>query len=435
MTLSAAAVAAASPYSRVPSALDEGDPIDLHASIDYEFTWARSQIRREQLVAALPTDPIPAVRDLVAKSSQHVIIPRFELGVFRDLWLAVAMPYVVASQGRLELDQGVTAASSSTVMGGLLPASGYDADAPGAPAEGALFRGTRRHGWSQVHLGLGWAPMNQQRDPTKPTWKLGVEARLAMGKMARFDRENPDNATGVSNGVHELRFWTSVAKDVGWAEPFVEFSFQMPVSVRERSPFSSPGFSANHTNLQPQAYAHFGFESVWIKRATDHTRMGIEVSSRVTAFFEGRAQTPMWEVFSYAGDPRYLGPLVLDASPTTDGLQPLRHPGVSNVENHLTMSGRVALAGRAGKHIHFSVFGEFATGTDRHLTYADAGSDLPTCGAGQSAGCEAEDNHLVNGGTSEVNPLHLPILDMAGHRYRQKDPFTLVAGVELLGTF
>ena len=36
--------------------------------------------------------------------------------------------------------------------------------------------------------GFVWAPMNQRRDDTKPTWVLGVELRMAVGKIARFDR-------------------------------------------------------------------------------------------------------------------------------------------------------------------------------------------------------------------------------------------------------
>ena len=75
---------------------------------------------------------------------------------------------------------------------GLLPAAGFDALDPGtAPAGDTMFRGVDRHGLDQIHLGLGVAPLNQNRDDTKPTWKLGAEFRFAIGQVMKFDPTTP----------------------------------------------------------------------------------------------------------------------------------------------------------------------------------------------------------------------------------------------------
>jgi hypothetical protein len=56
--------------------------------------------------------------------------------------------------------------------------------------------------------------------------------------------------------------------------------------------------------------------------------------------------------------------------------------------------------------------------TDHAISFADAGVDRST-----------DDNDLVNPGTDEVNPLHVPTIDLVGHRYRSVDGFDLVIGV------
>jgi hypothetical protein len=69
--------------------------------------------------------------------------------------------------------------------------------------------------------------------------------------------------------------------------------------------------------------------------------------------------------------------------------------------------------------------------TDHVITFADAGIDLPTCGAaGTSGACEDEDNGVVNPGTQEVNPLHVPRIDLVGHRYHSENNFGFVIGVQ-----
>jgi hypothetical protein len=55
--------------------------------------------------------------------------------------------------------------------------------------------------------------------------------------------------------------------------------------------------------------------------------------------------------------------------------------------------------------------------TDHAISFADAGVD------------RADDGDLVNPGTDEVNPLHAPLIDLVGHRYRSVDGFDIVLGV------
>jgi hypothetical protein len=447
----APATAIAGPASEVASSFDDDDRFDLHVLLDYEYQLRTTSVKRERVgegdVAA--GDPIPVGRDLVYRSATHRIVPRIELGVFHDLALTVGLPIVVLDARQLELDQRdtpcgftggpdatcVDRATSPTIRDGLLPASGFDARDPatGFPGDDPLiFRGPDRQGLDQLHLGFVWAPMNQARDATKPTWKLGAELRLSIGEVARLDAAAPSRATGVASGVHEVRAHTSMAKRVGWAEPYFEAWWLAPVGMTDDSPFADPGFGARSTAKQQQAGTRFGFEAIAVDRGPDRQRVSLDLSARVVGHFEGRGYSEMWEVFALAGDSERGGPLVLDANPLTPGRQLRSHPGITNIENYLELGGRGALRIDLGPVVHIAILGELTRETRHVISFTDAGVDLPRCEAGQTPGprCEAGGNDVVTPGTDEVNPLHVPVIDLVGHRYLADGALNLRVGFE-----
>ncbi len=424
-------LAGANPHSLVPSGGDLGNAGNF--SVTYEYALDKTIISRERvgIVGDGPVGAIPKRTDLLFNQYSHTITPRVDLGVFPDTWLSVALPVIVQQARELRLADGVTRADSTTLQDGLLPTDGFDARDPGtALGDDLVFRGANRSGLTQVHLGLGFAPMNQRRDPTKPTWKLGAEVRLAIGKTMDFDREKIADRTGVSSGVHELRLWTTVAKKFGRFEPWVELFWQAPIATRDGALFKEPGFGATNTTLGQVAGGSFGLEAYAVDDPINGNRISADLGARIVSHFEGRGYSEMWEVFAFAGDSRVTGnPLMLDADPTETGLQGLSHPGITNIENHLETAMRMALRAQLGPHVHLAAIVDVAWKTDHAITFADAGVDLPVCN-GTSAQCEDDDNDVVNQNTGEVNPLHAPKVDLAGHRYRAEDSLSVVIGVQ-----
>ena len=416
----------ANPNSIVPGGQDPDYPdagfaqkgVDVYGEVEYEYELDSSTIVRERVgdPAADPLNGVTTVRDLDFKQYKHTLTPRLYVGVFRDTFVYGALPIVI-TQAR-ELSFINPARGSSTVNDGLLPMQGFDARDPGTPTPGDLaFRGPDRHGLDQVHFGLGTALMNQLKDDTKPTWKLGAEVRLAIGTIMKFDPMAPEANKGVSKGVQELKLWTTFARKLGWAEPWVEMFWQVPLSTKSGSLFDDPGFGA--TNVKPSQTAGIasGLEIYALDNRADQTRISFDLGSKVVSHFEGREYTEMWEVFAMAGDPRSMGPLVLDADPTRAGVQALSHPGITNIENYLEMTGRFAVRAQIGPHVRFAVIGDLIWKTDHVISFADAGVD------------REDDNDLVNPGTDEVNPLHSPLIDLVGHRYRAEDAFDIKIGV------
>jgi hypothetical protein len=434
----AAPAAHANPASLVASAADPDDPADLHMRLDYEYSVERSSIWRERVGGtADPLDPIPRVRDLAFKQYRHQLTPRADLGIFHNTSISVALPIVISQQRELTLGPGVTRDSSSTVMDGLLPSGGFDARDPGTPLPGdGMFRGVNRSGLDQIHAGMAIALMNQDNDDTKPTWKLGGELRVPVGRVARFNAESPSSETGVGRGVYEVRVWTSVARRFKRSESWFELYWQAPLAAKDTSLLRLPEdqrFGATNIELSQRAGAAFGLELYALDDAANHNRVSLDLGSRIDAHFEGRDYSEMWEVFAFAGDAggAGTGPLVLDEDPTQIGVQARSHPGISNIENYLEMAGRAAVRAQLGEHVRFAAMFDVVWKTDHVISFADAGIDLPTCGAtGVTGACEIDNNTVVNPGTPEVNPLHVPRIDLVGHRYHSEDNLGFVIGVQ-----
>jgi hypothetical protein len=430
----------ANPDSIVPSLADPGVWIGVAGAstnvlvrIDYEYEQDKSALLREHVgdPGADPNGPLPVQRDLAFKQFRHTITPRADVGLYHDLWISAALPIIIQQARELRLDTNIDRTTSSTFIDGILPPGGFDARDPSTPPPGDLvFRGANRKGLDQVYLGLGYAPMNQAKDDTKPTWKLGAELRLAIGKTMKFDPAATSTETGVSSGVHELRLWTTFDRRLGWAEPWMELFWQTPIAVKSDSLFVDPHYGSKNTSKGQQAGVSFGFEGYAVDDTANRNRISLDLGTRVVAHFEGRDYSEMWEVFALAGNAGGMGPLILDSDPVTPGVQAMSHPGITNIENYLELAGRVALRAELGPHVRFAAIGDFSKKTDHTITFADAGIDLPTCTAAVTTHCEIDNNELVNPGTEEVNPLHSQRIDLVGHRYHSVENFAFVIGIQ-----
>lgn len=432
--------AVAGPATEVASAFSEGDTFDLHTSLHYRYTTRSSVIKRES--AGLPgtgaDDQMPVVRDLLFSGSTHELIPRIELGIFHDFWVYAELPIVLHQTSELSFDQRdtpcdfsgggaptcINAGNSSTVRDRLLPETGFDSfdpSGPGFTGGSTIFRGPNRRGTTQLHLGLGVAPMNQERDDTKPTWKIGGEIRLPIGATKTFNRSEPERNKGVSEGVTEIRLWTSMARKIRWAEPHFELWWQAPLSVKGSAPLAplDQPFGVTSESPQQRAGTTFGVEATLWEKPEDDLRVGLDLSADLNAIFEGRGYSDMWQVFAYAGSASAAdAPLVLDEEPTISGVQAKSHPGASNIENFMTLNTQLQVTADVGEKIRFAAGMGIGLEQSHLISFADAGKDAPTCTASVTSGCETASNQVVDANTFEVNPLHASTIDQAGHRYR-----------------
>ena len=440
--------------TEIASSFDEGNPFDLFLGVSYGFMAKRAAIKREMSGAVIDTTPpgaVPVVRDLVFSEDRHVLTPHAELGIFHDLSLSFALPITLGLSRSYEFDQRaspcifpgsgedptcINKTNSSTLIDKILPDGtagaplGYDAGDPttGFPLDSTtVFKSVGRSGLDTVNLGISWAPMNQDRDDTKPTWVLTAEFRLSVGKIMRFNRLDPETETGVSRGVHEFYAETVVSKRTRWAEPFVYFWWQAPLGVRGNrandpngSLYWDVGFGQRTAKPQQHAGTLFGFEAIVYNKPESDERVNLEVSGRIDAHFNGVGYSEIWEVLALGGDIENNpnAPLAIDLDPTRTDDTKVNHPGTSVIENYLSFGARVGVNAHVGRYARFGATFELGRDQTHALTYDDAGRELPGCGTepmGQE--CETPDDPVVSANTKEVNPLHKQLVDVAGRRY------------------
>lgn len=460
---SVAAPALGAEGTEIASSFDEDDPFDLFVTVRYEFEARHASIKREfaGLMGSMVDGPVPVVKDLRYKQTRHLLTPRLEVGAFRDLQLHAELPIVLADgreygwdqtadpcifandpQGRMPTCIDIRNSSTVGIDGfRLLPdgtmggGMGYDAGDPMANFDPVnsktVFRGVNRKGLDTINFGLTWAPVNQEKDDTKPTWVIGAEFRLSIGQIMKFNRFMPGTEDGVSEGVHWFRASTGLSKRTTWAEPYVFFWWQAPIGVRGDTPedpegslFWDVGFGQENKTPQQQAGTVFGFEAIPWENKRQKQKIALQLQGRVEAHFEGRGYSEAWELFAYAGDriDNPGGPLLLDSDPVAAGAQLMSHPGVTDIENYLTWGGRMGVRGQVGERAKFDASFEISGDQQHRISWTDAGRE----------GADADD--VITPGTAEVNPLHRQIIDVVGRRYIAGGSavFTFLVGGTLL---
>ena len=181
--------------------------------------------------------------------------------------------------------------------------------------------------------------------------------------------------------------------------------------------FNDPGFGATNIEKSQQAGVKFGLELYAVDNPADQTRISLDLGSHVVAHFEGREYSEMWELFALAGDRALQGPLILDADPTRAASRRSATPASRTSRTTSRPTGRFALRAQIGPHVRFAVLGDLIWKTD-HVIY------VRRC----RRRSRTTTTTWLTRAPNEVNPLHVPAIDLVGHRYRSEDGFGFVIG-------
>jgi len=266
--------------------------------------------------------------------------------------------------------------------------------------------------------------VNQDRDDTKPTWVVGVEWRIPVDGKMSYDPRDPSGDKDVGRQVHELVFSTNVSKRWTYVEPYMKFWYMMPIA-KDDSLFKDYRGGQDKVKPQQKAGTEFGFEIIPWQVPEEKQRLGIEFGGAIRAHFEGRGYSEMWEVFSQ--NPALDGPcrpgwincdsnrsgpeardFDLDGTPDD---QILMHPGVTDIENYVSLETHAAVRVQMGEWVKFRIGVGLENDQEHIITFADGGEDVNGSG-------RIEPNN-----PDEVHPMHRPLIDQTGRRYRTEDTF------------
>ena len=225
----AAAPARGAEVTRVVSAMDGENRFDFNLTASWLHEIRSASIKRE-LESSYPSD---LIKDSVFSQTRDLLSLRADFGILWDVGLHIELPIVLQDSSSLDFDRSggncsypetvrvdeqprcVDSGNSTVLRDGILP--GYQMDSWGLDAEhnrpytrtsvpgpANLFKGPTRKGLESLNVGITWAPFNQRRDDTKPTWTLSFDAKLDVFKDKRFDPSNAMGNTAVGPGYHQF---------------------------------------------------------------------------------------------------------------------------------------------------------------------------------------------------------------------------------------
>jgi hypothetical protein len=432
----------AAEVTRVVSAMDGSNGFDFNLTASWVHDVKSATVKRE-LQSGLAPRNIELIKDLQFAQTRDLLNLRADVGILWDVGLHIEMPLVLADSSSVDFDQSegsnchfpssdpnaprpncVNQENATILRDGILPVAtdpntgeitswGQDAEhnRPFTPGSTSAFKGPTRKGFEYLGVGITWAPFNQARDDTKPTWTLNFDAKLDVFKDKRFDPSNPTSNTAVGQGYHQLVWSTFVSKRFRWFDPYFGAWYNLPVRTNG-SPFQQYGPTQTSVNPQQRAGIMIGVEQIAWENPRGDQRVTVEARAHVEQHFFGRERSELWEPLS--GSSACASNNTMACRPNVD-LQyadannvvvDAPHPGITDIESYATVGGDMGLNVQVGKFIRFRGLFGFR-------------SDMPHLITAASSGVDANhDNTVDPTDKSEANPTYRPVIDQPGRRFR-----------------
>ena len=470
------ASANASEVTRVATAAEEDNPFDFHFGANYSFDYKKAAILREFTQGG----ENQLGRDLVYYQQRQSVNVSMEIGIYRNLSIYAELPVVVSDNRAYALDKqagdcvypndvtstgGLDASdincvdktNSSTIRDGIIPRNGFDARTPSA-AYGQytsedterIFTAPNRKGIDQLHVGLKYGVLDQDKLPHLPTWVLGLEGRFSIGRPMAFTRDisldAPASNTSVGRGMHELGVWTALSRRYRFLEPFFGAHWRY-------------AFRASNTNFQnfeyqtksnPQSTAglYFGAEFVPWENKAKKQKFAIILMGTADLKYGGRGYSEVWELLAdspalvgtynpgsgqcnVAEALAYAGANPSDPSGFYDAANSApnsgdcsKFEGLSDIDDFARFGMRTALDFHLGKYARLMFGADVKTETQHFLTDANRG-DAEAFG----------DPNIVEANEIGVNPVRRDVVDNVGRRYAISDVFNVVGWTTFMLTF
>jgi hypothetical protein len=428
-----ARAAGAAEVTRVVSALDDENRFDFNATASWLHEEKSAFIKRESAQNGVPQ----LVKDLRYAQTRDVLNMRLDFGILWDVGLHVEAPLVLADDRRLDFDQSagsgcvfpvdggiatcVDQTNSTILRDGILKGVGNRTSfglnsRTGRPfsSGGTVFQGPTRSGFESLGLGLTWAPFNQLRDDTRPTWTLSFDAKLDVFSDMRFDASNPGANTSVGLGYHQFIWSTFVSKRFRYFDPYFGAWYMLPVRTNGSIYQQLPNGNQTAVNPQQRAGVSAGVEQIAWENPRASQRVTVEVRGRADEHFYGRSASELWEPL--AGSSKCTTSQAepdcrpgIDADPAdppgaTPKFDP--YPGVTETQPYASFGGDAGLNVQVGKFVRFRGLFGLTVDMPHFITYAGAGVD------------RNGDGRVDSNSAAEANVLYREAIDAPGRRFR-----------------
>ncbi len=344
----------------LPDAADERDPFDIELQLGYRFSFEGGLLTRGEQAAA------------AYERFSSLLTPEVRVGMFRDLAGFVRLPVLLAETNEIGKRAG----------------GGESISFQGETLVSFPFASPARSGLKSFATGFAYGLMNQARDPSLPSWNIGLEAEVSIGDPIRACVKRPvegelacaDAADVNRNGVRDagepalesglesgltresltLRLESKLSRRIRFVEPFAG------VGAAVELPFAnSPLLREGAFTLPPvHARAELGVGFLPWENRERHSRVWLDVRVRATFVSQGPDISP---AFDLAGASSALAL----RQPVTVGSQQGVLNGVLTSEAHARIGGLTSFIWRASQIIRFGVDVEL-----EHATAHSVASEL-----------------------------------------------------------
>lgn len=426
--LALAPAARAAQVTDVADAVDGDDPFDAHLEAKFDVRYKRALIVREntQVPEAGGGARSIDVRELDLEHLQLRLMPRLEVGVFRDLAVFAQWPIILYQQTNLRYTEGTNNGNSTvfrdmntapTIDGwpqrggsgsqGLgsgntfgFPAGGY-ADWRLNLGDEASYEGGRQ-GFDNPTVGVRFSPVNNDRDDTKPTITLQADYTAPLMPFMDPDDEDPRGTViqTVADGAHRFHFQVAMSKRYALLDPYFVVDYTVP--------FAS---SSSFEGLTPRHEGGFmlGMEIVPYENKTLDQKFALDLGVSGAYLSEGRDYSEMSDVFRE----------------------------ITYTDQFFRGGANLGVFFRAFSYVFIDLTGSVFYDTDHLLTVEDVGEDKDDanddgqCGANEP-GCGRVD---LDPAQNERNYYFNPVYDTPGRRFKIADNVTGQVMLHLAVTF
>lgn len=427
----------------VVDALDKDDPFDLHLSVGFAQQWKSANIRRETTLfqPGLTTGNFVARTENVAAYSETRSLLNLgaEVGLYKDLALVLRLPVILSDNRELGDLDGSTRNPERF------------RDPAGNTLFSAPFKAPSRSGIDWFSAGIDYAIFNQRRDPTKPTWLVGVAGRFAVGTALHAcnaspaqgqpqcpDPTNPvlNRDPGISRGMHGFEARSVMSKRFGYVEPYsgLHLLVEFP---RDNSDFGATNdFKGSLLNHPPLLGTFMmGLEVVPFEQREQFQRFSADLRFSGTYHSPGREYSELFDALGSSQAPSLRTPNPGGYTGTPSVVDPQKgkayFAGITDQQPYGSFTAQTSATWQAGEYVKFQAGFSFTFAQSHLITGADAcnpdfKNDVSQSGPCQTAASAAGQLGSVTG---IPNPNHRAVIDLPGRRYSADDTTILALWV------
>jgi len=380
------------------------------------------------------------------------------------------MPVILSDDRELNgVDGTDSAAQQSLVLRG----------APGEQLFSLPFKSPTRSGIEYLAVGMDFGLMNQARDPTKPTWVVGLEGRFNVSeamhacnkapKAGQVDCAYPSDINrsgtagddpntpslegsfsgkrdpGVSRGVTGLEGHVFLSRRVKYIEPYGGFRalFEFQNSDSDYGATDLQGSLVNHPPLRGSMIAGIAVMPWEVRDA--YQRLTLDLRFTGTYVSEGRDYSELFDALGSSDVPSLRNPQFAEymANPNPVGAdapvsvvdpnsQKVYFTGLTDVQQHgiYTLNGSVTY--QAGEYVKFNVGAGYTFVQGHFVTFDQACNPDFNKDVNKSGPCHTATSTTSTTGQSATgipNPNYRKVINDPGLRFKVDNGTSLDAWI------